>query len=86
MHQEREHPGRVIATSLRNPDFAAYARAFGAMGEVVEETSQFAPAFDRALAHTRAGKGPALLELRIDPQAITPTATLDSMRKAALKQ
>jgi acetolactate synthase-1/2/3 large subunit len=82
MHQERNYPARVYGTALHNPDFAALARAYGAYGEVVEETTQFAPAFGRALA---AGK-PALLELRIDPQAITPTATLDGLRQQALKK
>jgi acetolactate synthase-1/2/3 large subunit len=79
MHQEREYPARVHGTSLVNPDFAAYARAFGAHGEVVETTEQFAPALERARA---AGK-PALIEIRIDPEAITPSATLQSIRSAA---
>ena len=48
MHQEREYPGRVYGTELRNPDFAAYARAFGGHGETVERTADFAPAFERA--------------------------------------
>ena len=80
MHQERHYPGRVSATDFVNPDFAAYARAFGAHGEVVERTEDFAAAFARAQG---AGK-PALLELRIDPEAITPTATLSGLREAAL--
>ena len=57
MHQEREYPGRVSATTLKNPDFAAYARAFGGHGERVETTEEFAPAFERAVA---SGK-PAIL-------------------------
>jgi acetolactate synthase-1/2/3 large subunit len=77
MHQERHYPGRVSATDLVNPDFAALARAYGAFGEVVEETADFAPALERALA----SGGPALLELRIDPDMITPTATLSAIRK-----
>jgi acetolactate synthase-1/2/3 large subunit len=81
MHQEREYPGRVFGTSLRNPDFAAYARAFGAHGETVERTEDFAPAFARAQA---AGK-PALVELRIDPDAITPATTLSAIREKARK-
>jgi acetolactate synthase-1/2/3 large subunit len=80
MHQEREYPGRVSGTELRNPDFAAYARAFGAHGEAVERTGDFAAAFERARA---AGK-PALIELRIDPEAITPASTLAEIRSAAL--
>ena len=80
MHQEREYPGRVSGTGLANPDFAAYARAFGGHGETVERTADFAPAFQRAAA---SGK-PAILELRIDPEAITPSATLSGLRAAAL--
>ena len=81
MHQERHYPGRVVGTDLVNPDFAAYARAFGAHGETVTETSQFAEAFERALA---AGK-PALLELKIDPEAINPRTTLSKIRAESLK-
>jgi acetolactate synthase I/II/III large subunit len=80
MHQEREYPGRVSGTELANPDFAAYARAFGGHGETVLRTADFAPAFQRAAA---SGK-PAVIELRIDPEAITPSATLSGLRAAAL--
>lgn len=80
MHQEREYPERVSGTELKNPDFAALARAYGAHGETVEETAQFAPAFARAMA---AGT-PALIELRLDPEALTPTATLSGIRAEAL--
>ncbi|ODT31584.1 MAG: thiamine pyrophosphate-binding protein [Kaistia sp. SCN 65-12] len=76
MHQEREYPGRVSGTTLHNPDFAALARAYGGHGETVEKTADFAPAFERALA---AGK-PALIEIRLDPEAITPTRTLSDIR------
>jgi acetolactate synthase I/II/III large subunit len=76
MHQEKHYPGRVIGTDIANPHFAAYARSFGAVGEIVEETAQFAPAMERALA---SGK-PAVIEVRIDPQAITPNTTLDALR------
>jgi acetolactate synthase-1/2/3 large subunit len=82
MHQEREYPGRISGTELKNPDFAAYARAFGGHGEVVEATEQFAPAFERA----RASGKPALIELRIDPDAITTTTTLSAIRKQALER
>jgi acetolactate synthase I/II/III large subunit len=81
MHQEREYPGRVYGTELRNPDFAAYARAFGGHGETVERTADFAPAFERAVA---SGK-PAIIELKIDPDAITPASTLSAIREKALK-
>jgi len=79
MHQERNYPGRVFGTELKNPDFAALARAYGANGEVVERTAEFAPAFERALAADR----PSLIELRIAPEAITPTTTLDALRRQA---
>jgi acetolactate synthase-1/2/3 large subunit len=81
MHQERQYPGRVYGTDLKNPDFAALARAYGAHAETVEETAQFARAFERAAA---AGK-PALIEVRIDPQAITTSSTLDAIRARSLK-
>ena len=72
MHQEREYPGRISATELRNPDFVALAQAFGAHGERVERSEDFAAAFERAQASGR----PALIELRTDPQQITPAARL----------
>jgi len=81
MHQEKHYPGRVSGTELVNPQFAAYARAFGAVGEIVEETAQFGPAFERCVA---SGK-PAVIEIRIDPQAITPNTTLDALRAASRK-
>jgi len=65
MHQEREYPGRVVATQLANPDFAAMAAAFGGYGERVSSTAEFAPAFERALA---SGK-PAILHCLLDPRA-----------------
>jgi acetolactate synthase-1/2/3 large subunit len=82
MHQEREYPGRISGTELRNPDFAAFARAFGGHGEVVETTDQFAPAFERA----RASGKPAVIELKIDPDAITTSTTLSAIRKQALER
>ena len=79
MHQERHYPGRVVGTDLRNPDFVAYARAFGAHGALVERSEDFGAALGEALACG----GPALVELRVDPQAITPRQTLDEIRAAA---
>ena len=76
MHQEREYPSRVVATDLKNPDFAALARAYGGHGEMVEKTADFAPAFERA----RASGKPAIVEIRLDPEAITPTRTLTQIR------
>jgi acetolactate synthase I/II/III large subunit len=83
MHQERDYPSRVSGTQLHNPDFAALAKAYGAHGEVVEATEQFAPAFARALAFANERQLPALIELRYDANLITPNATLDAIRQAA---
>jgi len=80
MHQERRHPGRVIGTGLSAIDFAALARAYGAHGERVEKTEDFAPAFRRA---KDSGK-PALIELISDPERITTLATLAEVRGADL--
>ncbi len=80
MHQERNYPARVEGTALRNPDFAALARAYGAHGETVVATAEFAPAFERAQAAGR----PALLHLKLDPQALTMNATLDQLRAQGL--
>jgi acetolactate synthase-1/2/3 large subunit len=79
MHQERHYPGRVSGTQLRNPDFAALARAYGAQAETIADTGAFAPAFERALC---AG-GPSLLHVKVDPQALTMNATLDAIRAEA---
>jgi acetolactate synthase-1/2/3 large subunit len=79
MHQERQYPGRVSGTALVNPDFAALARAMGGFGECVTRTGQFAEVFSRALAH----QGPALIELRVDPEALTPGTTLAETRAVA---
>ena len=82
MHQEREFPGRVSATELLNPDFDAYARAFGGFGAVVNKTSDFPAAFQAA----RESGLPSIIHLKIDPDAILPAATLSGIRKRALKQ
>lgn len=78
MHQEMHYPGRAFGTDLVNPDFAALAKAYGAHGELVERTEDFAPAFARAMA---VGK-PALLDLKVDPEAITTRSTIASLRAA----
>jgi acetolactate synthase-1/2/3 large subunit len=79
MHQERRYPGRVSATDLVNPDFAALARAAGAFGASVARTKDFAPALDQALAAGRA----AVLDLQLDPEAISTSTTISALRAAA---
>jgi acetolactate synthase-1/2/3 large subunit len=82
MHQEREYPGRVSATGLVNPDFAAMARSFGGFGATVERTADFAPAF---LAAEDSGL-PAILHIKFDPEGITPSTTLSAIRDSARKR
>jgi acetolactate synthase I/II/III large subunit len=79
MHQERHYPGRVVATGLKNPDFAAYARAFGGYGATVEKTADFWGAFEAA---QKSGK-PAIIHLKIDPEALTPAMSLTAIRAKA---
>ena len=82
MHQEREYPGRVIATELRNPDFVAYAKAFGGFGALVEKSTDFPAAFAAA---QKSGK-PAIIHCKVDPEAITPTVTLSGIREKSLAE
>ncbi|WP_299484358.1 thiamine pyrophosphate-binding protein [uncultured Roseibium sp.] len=79
MHQERTYPGRPSATKLVNPDFAALAQSYGAFGATVETTEDFGPAYKAA----RASGKPAILHLKLDPEAITPAASLSQIRRAA---
>ncbi|SDX34047.1 thiamine pyrophosphate-binding protein [Roseicitreum antarcticum] len=81
MHQERHYPGRVSGTDLFNPDYAALARAYGGHGERVDRTEDFAAAFDRAVASGL----PAVIELTLDPEALSPGMTLSETRAKAEK-
>jgi acetolactate synthase-1/2/3 large subunit len=80
MHQEREYPGRITATPLTNPDFATLARAYGAHGEMVQKTVDFEAAFERSIKCD----SPALIDLRVDPEASTPLTTITDIRERAL--
>jgi acetolactate synthase I/II/III large subunit len=82
MNQEQAFPGRVIATHLSNPDFAALARSYGLHGERVEKTADFEAAFERAWNAPTA----ALIELRVDPDAINASTTLSAVRDKALRE
>lgn len=77
LHQEREHPGRVIGTQLRNPDFALLGAAYGAWSTVVERTADFAPALAEALGHS----GIRLLHLKTEIEYLTAAgATVSGLR------
>ncbi len=79
MHQERRFPGRVIGTTLANPDFAALAHAYGAFGATIARTEDFAPAFEEAVAARR----PGIIALKVDPEIITTRTTLSALRRRA---
>jgi acetolactate synthase-1/2/3 large subunit len=79
MFQERDYPGRVYATDLKNPDFAAYARTFGGFGATVERTADFAQAFHAA----EASGLPSILHVKLDVEAMGPETTVSSLRAAA---
>ena len=85
MHQEKNHPSRVYGTQLINPDFAKYAESFGGKGFTVTSNAEFDVAFAAALVHTRTAKKPAVIELKVDPQDLTPGATLDAITAAAVQ-
>jgi acetolactate synthase-1/2/3 large subunit len=67
--------GRDLGTDLVNPDFAALARAYGIFATVVNKTEEFETAFEQAIE----SNGPALIELRINPEAINTRFTLSSI-------
>ncbi len=79
LSQERVYPGRVMATDLKNPDFAAYARAFGGFGATVERTEDFADAFRAA----EASGLPAIIHVKVDVECLTPSASLSAIRAQA---
>jgi len=85
MHQEKNHPSRVYGTQLMNPDFAKYAESFGGKGFTVATNAEFEAAFAAALIHTRTAKKPVVIELKVDPQDLTPSATLDAITAAAVE-
>jgi acetolactate synthase-1/2/3 large subunit len=76
MHQEREYPARISATELKNPDFAALARAYGGWAETVEKTEDFGPALDQALKL----KGLRLIHCKTDVEQISNQTTITKLR------
>jgi acetolactate synthase-1/2/3 large subunit len=80
MHQERHYPARVHGTGLQNPDFAMLGQSYGAHGALAQTNAEFEAAFNAALER----KGPTLIELTIDPNALSPAATLEEVRQQGL--
>jgi acetolactate synthase I/II/III large subunit len=81
MHQQRDYPGHVSGTQLVNPDFTALARAYGYAGVRITRTAEFEPEFVAALGRNEG----TLIEVMLDPEAITTRATLSSIAAAAGK-
>ena len=79
MHQELHFPDRISVTNLVNPDFCALAKAYGAFATQVTNSAQFPQALSDAM---RANK-PALIHIKLDPQALTPSQTLNQIRDRA---
>jgi acetolactate synthase-1/2/3 large subunit len=82
MHQEREYPGRVFGTDLRNPDFAMFARSFGADGFTIDNDKNAVSVMEKVFASKKA----AVVHVKIAIDAITPTTTLTALREKALKK
>jgi len=80
MHQERDYPGRVMATDLRNPDFVAYAEAFGAFGVRCDRTGDFPAALQAARDAARPGGRPAIVHLITSAEDIAPGRTITALR------
>jgi acetolactate synthase I/II/III large subunit len=73
MHQQRHYPGRPSGTMMKNPDFAALAKAYGGFGATVTTTEAFGP----ALTAARESGLPAILHLKLDPAALSPKMRLE---------
>ncbi|MGH7905191.1 MAG: thiamine pyrophosphate-binding protein [Candidatus Binataceae bacterium] len=82
MHQEMKYPGRAIGSELVNPDFAALARAYGLYAETIKRTGDFAAAFENA----RKSEHAALLEIRVDPEAISVRTSLSQIREQSARK
>ena len=75
MHQERQFPGRVMATDLQQPGF----RRAGARLRRLRRARRADRGFRRRRSSARVAAGmPALLHLKLDPEAITPSPVADA--------
>jgi acetolactate synthase I/II/III large subunit len=82
MHQEREFPRHESGSALKNPDFAALARAYGYAGVRITRTAEFEPELLAALARAEG----TLIEVMLDPEVITTRGTLSGITNAALQK
>lgn len=72
MHQHANYPERPSGTKIVNPDFAAFARAYGGHGETVKSDEEFPAAFERA----RNSGLPSIIDLKVSPNALSTKLTL----------
>jgi len=81
MHQERDFPTHNMGSHLNNPNFANLAKAYGYEGVRISKTEEFEPALTAALARNEG----TLIEIMLDPEAITTRVTLSAITQNALK-
>jgi acetolactate synthase-1/2/3 large subunit len=82
MHQERDYPSHVYGTALKNPDFAALAKAYGLHAETVTSTRDIRGAIKRCIDQNSA----SLIHIKVDPEAITTRTTLTAIRNKAMSE
>lgn len=82
MHQERDYPSHVYGTTLKNPDFAALAKAYGLHAETVTSTRDIRGAIERCIDQNSA----SLIHIKVDPEAITTRTTLTAIRNKAMSE
>lgn len=82
MHQERDYPSHVYGTNLKNPDFAALAKAYGLHAETVTSTRDIRGAIKRCIDQNSA----SLIHIKVDPEAITTRTTLTAIRNKAMSE
>ena len=82
MHQERDYPSHVHGTALKNPDFAALAKAYGLHAETVTSTRDIRGAIKRCIDQNSA----SLIHIKVDPEAITTRTTLTAIRNKAMSE
>ncbi|MFN5404046.1 MAG: thiamine pyrophosphate-binding protein [Burkholderiales bacterium] len=81
MHQERDFPTHNMGSHLNNPHFANLAKAYGYEGVRILKTEEFEPALTAALARNEG----TLIEIMLDPEAITTRVTLSAITQNAMK-
>ena len=74
-HQERHYPKRVSGTDLKNPDFTAWAKSFGAFAETVALGDDIDAKVKTFLDHD----GAAVLHVKSSKEALSAFSTLSAL-------